>query len=873
MTAQSPDKTTELVSVSIDGVAVEVPKGTLMIRAAEQIGIQIPRFCDHPLLKPAGACRQCLVEVSAPDRDGNLRPMPKPQTSCTETVQEGMVIATQHTSEVADKAQHGIMEFLLINHPLDCPVCDKGGECPLQNQAMSNGRAATRFVDIKRTFPKPLKISSEILLDRDRCILCQRCTRFSDEIAGDPFIDLQGRGGGSPGREVGTTHGQQIGGFDANILDFTYEGGEGQPHPDGSMSGPKEESGLAAGYAVGPVLPGELDTSGRPFSSYFSGNTIQICPVGALTSATYRFRSRPFDLVSTDSIAEHDASGSAIRVDHRRGQVLRRLAGDAPEVNEEWITDKDRFAFTWQSAPDRLDLPMVRDEDTGELVTTSWSEALYLAGAGLSKATEAGGVGVLPGGRLPLEDAFAWSRFARTVLGTNDVDHRMRATSAEEADFLARRVAGSGLGVTYTDLENAPHVLLVALEPEEECGTIFLRLRKGVLAGRVAVTTIAPLATRGATKMRATVLPTVPGQEAELLGRIEAASNDEANAQLAAALAAPGAIILVGERAGALPGTLGAVEALAERSGARIAWVPRRAGDRAAVEAGLLPGLLPGGRRVEDAEARVDLAAVWSANQLPAAVGRDLPTMLTDARDGVLGGLLVGGIDPADAPDPQLAMAALANAGFVVQLEVRRSAITQHADVVLPVVPPVEKGGTFINWEGRNRPFGQVLASRALSDREVLDALAREMGVELGSAKLSQIHDQLAELADWEGSSQVAAPNVTPATVPSPGAGQAVLATWKMMIDDGRCQDGEPHLAGTAQRPVVRMSAATAAAIDAGEGKTVTVRGPRGTITLPMATATMPEGVVWLPQHSPGSHVHEMLGALPGQLVDLEVAR
>ncbi|MBK5248218.1 MAG: (2Fe-2S)-binding protein, partial [Actinomycetales bacterium] len=192
----------EEITLTIDGLEVSVPKGTLVIRAAENLGIQIPRFCDHPLLKPAGACRQCLVEVATPDREGNVRPMPKPQTSCTLEATAGMVVGTQHTSAVADKAQHGQIEFLLINHPLDCPVCDKGGECPLQNQSMSNGSTTSRFVGVKRTFPKPVKISTQILLDRDRCILCQRCTRFQAEIAGDPFIDIQGRGGGTPGREV-----------------------------------------------------------------------------------------------------------------------------------------------------------------------------------------------------------------------------------------------------------------------------------------------------------------------------------------------------------------------------------------------------------------------------------------------------------------------------------------------------------------------------------------------------------------------------------------------------------------------------------------------------------------------------------------------
>src|SRR6187397_2664933 len=248
----TPAKVDEnLVSLTIDGVQVSVPKDTLVIRAAEQVGVQVPRFCDHPLLAPVGACRQCLVDI--PDA-GNGRPFPKPQASCTLPVAEGMVVNTQVTSAVADKAQQGIMEFLLINHSLDCPVCDKGGECPLQNQAMSNGRGESRFFEsggLKRTFPKPINISAQVLLDRERCVLCARCTRFSAQIAGDPFIELIERGAQ-----------QQIGTSDE-----------------------------------------------VPFQSYFSGNTVQICPVGALTGASYRFRARPFDLMSTETVCEHCSSG------------------------------------------------------------------------------------------------------------------------------------------------------------------------------------------------------------------------------------------------------------------------------------------------------------------------------------------------------------------------------------------------------------------------------------------------------------------------------------------------------------------------------------------------------------------------------------
>ena len=850
----------EEVTLTIDGIEVSVPQGTLVIRAAERAGIEIPRFCDHPLLKPAGACRQCLVEVSAP-RNGELTPFPKPQTACTMEVTPGMQVSTQNTSPVAEKAQRGQIEFLLVNHPLDCPVCDKGGECPLQNQALDHGSNTSRFTGVKRTFPKPIKISSQVLLDRDRCILCQRCTRFSDEIAGDPFIDLQGRGGGTPGYEVHGLHAQQIGRFDEAILDYVG----GTEVTDDDVVGPEGTPSLvsATGSNAGTVGPAAVDVSGRPFASYFSGNTIQICPVGALTSAAYRFRSRPFDLVSVPSIAEHDACGSAIRVDYRRGVVLRRLAGDDPTVNEEWITDKDRFAFAWQSAPDVLTSPLVRDEETGELVPTSWSEAVHLAARHL---TGAAGVGVLPGGRLTVEDAYAWSKFARVVLGTNDVDFRARAHTAEEADFLAHRVAGAGMDVTFADLERSPQVLLVGLEPEEEAGTIFLRLRKGVLAGKVNVTTIAPLATRGSTKMRATVVPTAPGGEAEVLTALAAGGGE--HTELAEALRTEGAVILVGERLAGVPGGYTALLELARASGARLAWVPRRAGDRGAVEVGLLPGLLPGGRPTAQAQARVDVAAAWGVTELPATPGRDLTGILTATADGTLGALLVGGIDLEDLPDPGLAERALAAAGAVVQLEVRRSAVTEHADVVLPVAPPTGKSGTFLNWESRPRPFETVFESAAMSDAKVLDMVAGAAGTELGTRTVTDIHAELAEFSGWDGPRHDA-PAVQAAPAHPVSGGEAVLATWRLMLDAGRGQDGEPHLAGTAHRPVAMLSAGTAQAAGLQAGDSVLVSSKSGSLELPVMVTAMPDGVVWVPQHSVGSSVYRTLGVGAGAVVAL----
>ena len=457
------EKREDLITVTIDDVEVSVPKGTLVIRAAELIGVEIPRFCDHPLLDPVGACRQCLVEV--PDM-GNGKGMPKPQASCTLEVMPGMQIRTQHSSPVADKAQRGQMEFLLINHPLDCPICDKGGECPLQNQAMSRGSSDSRFDGVKRTYPKPIKISSEVLLDRERCVLCARCTRFSEQIAGDPFIALIERGAL-----------QQVG---------IYER--------------------------------------EPFESYFSGNTIQICPVGALTSSAYRFRSRPFDLVSTPSVAEHDACGSAIRVDHRRGTVMRRMSGDDPEVNEEWITDKDRFAFRYGRGADRLTTPLIREttaDGKSVLRPASWPEAIAVAVDGLAAAGSASGV--LTGGRLPVEDAYAYAKFTRVALRTNNIDFRARPHSAEESEFLGYAVAGSnpfaehptGLrSASYADLERASAVLMVAFEPEEEAGAVFLRLRKAHRQQGLKSWTLAPYLSYGAAKMGATLIPTAPGAEA-----------------------------------------------------------------------------------------------------------------------------------------------------------------------------------------------------------------------------------------------------------------------------------------------------------------------------------------------------------------------
>jgi len=818
------------VTAIIDGIEVTVPKGTLIIRAAESIGIEIPRFCDHPLLEPAGACRQCLVEIAEPGPDGKLRPNPKPQTSCSMALTNGMVVNTQETSEVADRAQRGIMELLLINHPLDCPVCDKGGECPLQNQAMSRGDSDSRFVDVKRTFEKPLALSTEILLDRERCILCQRCTRFSEQISGDPFIDLQERGAES-----------QVGTFDTDVLDFE-------------------------GYA--PAGMATEDESGRPFSSYYSGNTIQICPVGALTSAAYRFRSRPFDLVSSPSIAEHDSSGSAIRIDHRRGKILRRLAGNDPEVNEEWITDKDRFAFAWSTLDDRITRPLIRDEK-GEFWEVTWPEALARAAQCLNEAAfgpGAKGVGVIPGGRVTLEDAYAYQKFARVVLQTNDIDMRTRCSSEEEQAFLGARVAGTGLGVTFADLEAAPAVMLVGFEPEDEGGIVFLRLRKA--RGRQRVFTVAPFLSRGSAKLDATLLPTVPGTEGVVLDAIREASGAKGDAF--ESLSHEGSVIVVGERLAGMKGGLTAAMALAERTSARLAWIPRRAGERGAVEAGALPGLLPGGLSAQSAAAREAVAESWGIESLPIRPGRSAYDILGVASSGGLSGLVVGGVTLKDLPK-KLA-SGITKVPFLVSLEVRWSDVTAHAQVVFPVAPPSEKAGTFVNWEGRLRSFDAALESALPSDYRVLDMLAREMGVTLGTPTIEAVAAELDEIESKE-ALRPAAPTVAR---PSQGdlakqAKATVLSTWHNLIDQGSLQEGEPFLAGTGRVPVARMSPATVEALGLKGGIAKVSGSSRGTISLPLVvTPGMVDGVVWVPYNSPGSTVANTLGVACGDLVTVK---
>ncbi|MBV8462484.1 MAG: (2Fe-2S)-binding protein, partial [Acidimicrobiales bacterium] len=359
-----PPASEEGVHFTLDGRPASAHKGELVIAAAERAGTFIPRFCYHPRMRPVGMCRMCLVEVSGP-RGATLQP------ACFIEVQADMEVTT--TSDKVKKAQDGVLEFLLVNHPLDCPVCDKGGECPLQDQTLAYGPGETRFVEEKRHFEKPIALSELVLLDRERCIQCSRCTRFADEVAGEAQIDFQGRG---ERLEVNTF----------------FE---------------------------------------RPFSSYFSGNTVQICPVGALTATPYRFTARPWDLDQVESTCTTCAFGCRAAVQSSANRITRLLGIDADAVNQSWLCDKGRFAFEATNAPDRVAEPFVRKD--GELVATSWHEALEAAATGLRGNRRPGApdegtaphVGVLGGARLTNEGAYAWARLAKGVLGTDSVDAQL----------------------------------------------------------------------------------------------------------------------------------------------------------------------------------------------------------------------------------------------------------------------------------------------------------------------------------------------------------------------------------------------------------------------------------------------------------------
>ena len=787
----------EQVSLTIDGYELTVPKGTLLIRAAEQLQITIPRFCDHPLLEPVAACRQCLVEI-----EGQRKPM----TSCSTPAADGMVVRTHLTSEVAREGQEAQLEFLLINHPLDCPMCDKGGECPLQDQTMAHGPGASRFIEYKRRYEKPVPISPLVGLDRERCVLCARCTRFSQEISGDPFIELFERGAL-----------QQV---------AIYED--------------------------------------EPYHSYFSGNIVQICPVGALTSKDYRFGARPFDLRAVDGICNQCSGGCNLRIDVRNGQIERQLARTNMATNEMWISDRCRHAYQFVGHPTRLVEPAARN-DLGSVEPASWTVAVRAAAGRLSAALEAGGpaaVGVLTGGNLTDEDAYAASRFARDVLGTDNVDFRRTVRTGEEWPLL-RAIAGT-TGPTFSAVEHAGVVVLVGLDPEEEAPSLYLRLRKAVNKHGQRIVTIGP-SLGSITDVAWRWIRTAPGGEARILralsGRGDTPREGSDLATVASALSeaveaaadGPGVVVLAGERLAQSPGGLAAaVELATAGDGRAFAWIPRKAGARGAVEAGLLPGLLPGGRALGDPG---PVAGAWT--RVPQEAGLDTRGMLRAAADGHVRALYLIGVDPIrDFEDTALAQAALDRVDTVIVQDLLTTDTTRYADVILPAAAPQERVGSFTTWEGRRQAFPQVVppAQLCVEDWDILRQVSRALGSDLGWETAMDVRREAAPLMAAEHSQTARLSELRsepPPDSPRSDDGHLSVEAVPALLGRGSMLRGADALLETARAVEAWVHPDDAQRAGVADGDTVVIAGPDGRIELPVhITDRVAAGCVRLPQNA-----------------------
>lgn len=617
-----------LVNVTINGEIVQAEKGRLLIDVAEEMGVFVPRFCYHPGMKSVAVCRMCLVKV-----EGQRKLLP----ACATPVDDGMNVDTVEESAV--DAQKGMLEFLLINHPLDCPICDRAGECPLQDQTYRHGPGSTRYIEPKRTYEKALDISDLVVLDRERCVLCWRCVRFCEEISGDNFIQLVDRGPGT------------------QILTFSDE----------------------------------------PFDSYFSGNTIQICPVGALTSRPYRFVARPWDLQGAPSVCTYCSVGCPITNEARNEQMVRCQALPNEEVNDFWICDKGRFGYHHVSSEDRLKTPLVRNAQQ-EFETASWGDAL---GAAVERL-QGKKVGVIAGGHLTTEDAYAWSKLARQVLNTNDIDSRIQDDGAPY-DAFAEATGVAGSTATMSDLSAATDIVWIGPDPKETLPVLYLRLRGAVTQNRARLTVVSP---------RRISLD-------DLAERVVRAAPDAAPDQVANLWrdAAPGErpVVCWGPASPGLDeGPLAqAAIALARSHDAKLLVCPPHAGSQGLIDMGVIPTL--------------------EAGYVPASTpGRSTRQMLEAAADGEIDTLLLVGADPvADFPDAALAHRALERCSVVV-IELFATETVSYADVVFPSAAYAEREGTFTNLERRIQKLEPVVPVQGTAHEPW--KIAQRLSAALGTA-------------------------------------------------------------------------------------------------------------------------------------------
>ena len=891
MTAVEPRAAAEAaVEITVDGVAVDARPGEMLIAACERNGTYIPRFCYHPRMSPVGMCRMCLVEVDT-GRGFALQP------SCMVPVTEGMKVSTE--SEAAKKAQDGVLEFLLINHPLDCPVCDKGGECPLQDQTMAYGPGETRFVEEKRHFSKPIAISETVFLDRERCILCDRCTRFADEVAGDALIHFMGRGNRT-----------------------------------------------------------EVNTFGdEPFASYFSGNTVQICPVGALTAEPYRFKARPWDLTETLSTAWVDSVGARIAVQASRNQVLRVLGADADAVNWGWLSDKERFGFQALNSDERLAAPMIRDAvggDGREFRRAGWGEALEAVAAALT-ATSPERVAVLGGARLTNEAQYLWAKLAKGVIGTDNVD-------AQLGDGLDPQLV---LGLPRATIDDACRaggtVLLIGPDPKEESGTLYLRLRHAIVNDGVKLIEVTPhdtglshLAAHSlhpspgttgrlvsclavslidnsadvessvAEPVRASILERLkrlrPGSQERAHGRADRTTLIRRGRALLDWAASPTGVTgsAIEAAAQALSHTSGGVtvilgraslaespqvleRAVVELAKSAVVSLPsvrflpalRRGNVMGALEAGLAPGLVPGRVRLEDAGDDAPLAQAWP--RLPASAGLDAAGILRAAARSEIDVLVLVGADPLnDFVDRDLAYRGLRSASLVVAVDLFvNDSASLAARIVLPAAGPTECDGTFTNIEGRvsvmSRKVTPPGTARAdwmiaadLAERLVpgsTEGLDSPEAIRAEFADVSKVHRHLTEealaqnpiegmlLAGADATSEAGALRVTgPAgredSPESSPEGAFLLVATRTMYDDGVMLRHCPSSRDLAPAATARINPADLDGIDLDEGAAVRVVSDFGHIEATLtADGGVPAGSLRVDWLAPGAPANALIAA------------
>jgi len=790
----------QLVTITIDGVEHEVPGGSLLIRAAQDNGTYIPRFCWHERMKPVGMCRMCLVEVEGPRG-------PMLITACTNEVADGMAVDTRN--DTVRKAQEGVLEFLLANHPLDCPVCDKGGECPLQDQAFSHGPGESRFVEIKRNYEKPIPISDLVLLDRERCILCARCTRFSDEISGDPLIEFKSR---------------------ANITEVNT-------FPD------------------------------HPFSSYFSGNTIQICPVGALTSVQYRFRARPWDLQMVESSGLHDTAHPRVSVHASQNQILRLVGVDNDATNHGWLSDKERFGFQYLGSEKRLTSPLMRRD--GVLFEVGWGEALDEVAERIGLIRDEGGgeaFAVIGGAHGTNEDAYALSKFARVVLGTNNVDARL--DDALASHFLAATVDRARIG----EIDTADTVLVWGPDLKEEHPTLYLRVRRAAQELGVRLVVVHPRAT--GLDDRATVKVNYrPGAGFALLDEIA----DGKHPALSEALSAERVVVLVGQASFADGPRLAESVAAYVRSragSARILPLARRANVFGALDMGLAPDLLPGRVGHEDA-GRAVLAEVWG--EIPKTRGKDTRAMLEGLASGDIRFLLLVGADPVrDVPDPRPAPLALEGAEYVVSIDMFLNDSNRDADVIFPASGFTEKEGTVTNLEGRVQKVNLLAPGpgQARPDWAILADLADRAGRPIGLSAADTIAKEISDTApayagvtwdhlEWDSRDGAVvplagAPPLRHIPVALKGdiapSAQLTLHVGRTLYDDGVMMRHSPDLHRLAPGPLAHLNpedAKRAGALHGHKVRVVTKHG-EGEFSAVLDEGT-PPGVVYVPFNQPGA--------------------